>query len=207
MSSVPPRKGPPPRLPGQGRAKPRSVYVRRQIIGLAIVALLIWGVVAGIGAVVGWVGGLFGAGPAQTAAPSGECAAGKVVVEAFVGDANATPNESFSMSENPYVWLSLTNIGTTACNFSAGPDVQFFTIKSGSDLIWQSSDCDRVGLQSQQVTLQPNVALTTAPSEWLRVRSSTKGCGAGQLLVDAGAYNLTATVNGVLSQPNQFLLK
>jgi hypothetical protein len=176
-------------------------------MGLAIVGLLIWGVIAGVGAVVNWVGGFFGAGPSQTAAPSGECAAGKVVVEAYVGDAAGTPNESFAMSENPYVWLSLTNIGTTACTFSAGPDVQFFTIKSGSDLIWQSSDCDRVGLPSQEVTLQPNVALKTTPSEWLRVRSSSKGCGAGQMIVDAGAYNLTATVNGVISQPNQFLLK
>ena len=84
---------------------------------------------------------------------------------------------------------------------------QFFTIKSGPDMIWQSSDCDRAGLPSQTVTLQPNTPVTSSPSEWLRVRSSSKGCGAGQLIVDAGAYNLTATVNGVLSQPNQFLLK
>jgi hypothetical protein len=207
MSSVPPRKGPPPRQSRPGQAKPRSVYLRRQIMGLAILALLVWGVIAGVGAVVGWVGGFFGAGPSQTAAPSGECAAGKVVVEAYVGDATGTPTESFAMSETPYIWLSLTNIGTTACTFNAGPDVQFFTIKSGPDLIWQSSDCDRVGLPSQEVTLQPNTVVKTTPSEWMRVRSSSAGCGAGQMIVDAGAYNLTATVNGVISQPNQFLLK
>ena len=207
MSSVPPRKGPPPRQSQPGQAKPRSVYLRRQITGLAIVALLIWGVIAGVGAVVGWVGSLFGASPTQTSATSGECAAGKVVVDAFVGDAAGTASESFAMSENPYLWLSITNIGTTACTFNAGPDVQFFTIKSGPDMIWQSSDCDRAGLPSQTVTLQPNTPVTSSPSEWLRVRSSSKGCGAGQLIVDAGAYNLTATVNGVLSQPNQFLLK
>jgi len=176
-------------------------------MGLVLVGLLLWGVIAGVGAIVNWVGGFFGAGPVQTAAPSGECAAGKVVVEAYVGDATGTPTESFAMSVNPFVWLSLTNVGTTACTFSAGPDVQFFTIKSGTDTIWQSRDCDRTGLASQTVTLQPKVALKTAPSEWMRVRSSVKGCGAGQMIVDAGAYNLTATVNGVISQPNQFLLK
>ena len=202
MSSVPPRKGPPPRAP-----KNRSVYLRRQIVGLAVVALLLWGVIAGVGAIVNWVGGLFGATPIQPIGTLSECAAGKVAVEAFVGDAAGTASESFAMSENPYLWLSITNIGTTACTFNAGPDVQFFTIKSGPDMIWQSSDCDRAGLPSQTVTLQPNTPVTSSPSEWLRVRSSSKGCGAGQLIVDAGAYNLTATVNGVLSQPNQFLLK
>jgi hypothetical protein len=202
MSSVPPRKGPPPRAP-----RNRSVYRRRQIVGLAVVALLIWGIVSGVGAIVNWVGGLFGATPIQSIGTVSECAAGKVSVEAFVGDAAGTASESFAMGENPYLWLSITNIGTTPCSFSAGPDVQFFTIKSGVDLIWQSSDCDRLGLQSQTVTLQPGEPVKSTPSEWVRVRSSTNGCGAGQVIVDAGAYNITAKVNGVLSQPNQFLLK
>jgi hypothetical protein len=57
------------------------------------------------------------------------------------------------------------------------------------------------------VTLQPGEPVKSTPSEWVRVRSSTNGCGAGQVIVDAGAYNITAKVNGVLSQPNQFLLK
>jgi len=57
------------------------------------------------------------------------------------------------------------------------------------------------------VTLKPGEPVKSTPSEWVRVRSSTNGCGAGQVIVDAGAYNITAKVNGVLSQPNQFLLK
>ena len=44
------------------------------------------------------------------------------------------------------------------------------------------------------------------PSAWYRVRSSSTGCGADQTPVDAGAYTLVATVNGVISDTNQFLI-
>jgi hypothetical protein len=110
------------------------------------------------------------------------------------------------MGDNPYLWFRLTNSGPVACSFNAGPAVQFFTIKSGNDQIWTSRECDRTGLQNQDVTLEPGKPVESPTNSWLRVRSSNSGCGADQAPVDAGAYNLTVEVNGVLSQPNQFLL-
>jgi hypothetical protein len=187
-----------------------EVYRRRRIIVLAIVALLLWGVIAGVSAVVGWVGSIFNptpsSSPSQTVAEGQPCATGDVQIVANVGNADGGDIESFATGQNPYLWFKITNIGTVSCTFDAGPAVQFFEIKSGSDLIWDSHNCDRTGLQSQVLTLKPGEPQASPPVAWLRVRSSSSGCGEGQTPVDPGAYTLVAEVNGVLSDKNQFLL-
>ena len=90
--------------------------------------------------------------------------------------------------------------------FWGGPAVQFYTIKSGSDLVWDSHNCSRADLQSQVLTLEPGTPVESPPSPWLRVRSSSSGCGLEQTPVGAGAYTLVASVNGVISDTNQFLI-
>ena len=187
-----------------------EIYRRRRIVVLVIVALLLWGVIAGVSAVVGWVGSIFNptpsASPSQTVAEGQPCASGDVQIVANVGNADGGDIESFATGQNPYLWFKITNIGTVSCTFDAGPAVQFFEIKSGSDLIWDSHNCDRSGLQSQVLTLNPGEPQASPPVAWLRVRSSSSGCGEGQTPVDPGAYTLVAEVNGVLSDKNQFLL-
>ena len=183
-----------------------SVYRNRRIAALIIVALLLWGIVSGVMWVVGAIGSMFAPATAPTISAGQPCASGDVVVEAIVGSSDKVASESFAMGSNPFLWYQLTNIGSVDCTFNAGAAVQFYTIKSGNDLIWTSRECDRTGLTDAIVTLKPNVPLSSSPSAWLRVRSSSSGCGADQSPVDAGAYNLTVEVGGVLSQTNQFLL-
>lgn len=187
-----------------------GVYRRRRIILLVLVALILWGLISGVMAFVGmvssWFGGTPSASPSQTVATGQPCAVGDVRVDAMVGNADGTEAESFATGKNPNIWFKLTNIGSVSCTFEAGPAVQFFTIKSGSDLIWDSHNCDRTGLQTSTVTLEPGVPLESPPSAWYRVRSSANGCGADQTPVDAGAYTLVASVNGVISETNQFLI-
>ncbi len=197
---------PAPQRPGQ--PLPPHIYRRRRIVALVLAALVIWGLIWAVTSVVSFVGGIFNPQPsaAPTQAAGQPCAAGSVVAEAMVGNADGTEAESFTASNHPYIWLKITNTSSVACTFNAGPAVQFFTIKSGNDLIWDSHNCDRAGLQDQNVTLEPNVPQSTSPSEWLEVRSSSSGCGSDQAPVSTGAYNLTVTVNGVISGANQFLI-
>jgi hypothetical protein len=103
--------------------------------------------------------------------------------------------------------FTIKNVGTVTCTFNAGPAVQFFTIRSGNDLIWSSKDCLRKGLEDNFVSLEPGQSQVRNPTPWDRVRSSSTGCNAeSEIPVAPGAYNLTAEVNGVLSDGNQFLL-
>ncbi|MEY4647718.1 MAG: hypothetical protein RL009_134 [Actinomycetota bacterium] len=187
-----------------------QIYRRRRIVVLVIVGLLLWGIIAGVSAVFGWVGSMLNptpsASPSQTVTEGQPCASGDVQVVANVGNAEGGDIEAFATGQNPYLWFKITNIGTVSCTFDAGPAVQFFEIKSGNDLIWDSHNCDRTGLDSQVLTLEPGAPQASPPVAWLRVRSSSTGCGVGQEPVNPGAYTLVAEVNGVLSDKNQFLL-
>ena len=178
------------------------VFFFRRVFVLGILALLIWGVVA----LFGLVGGLFNHKPSNTLTAGTECAPGTVAVNAVIGD-GTTEQLSFAKGVNPYLWFTLTNTGTVACKFNGGPRVTFFTIKSGTEQIWSSRECNRAGLVDKWVTLQPNQSLTWTANDWLRVHSSSSGCGEGQTPVLPGAYALTAEVNGVISgNYEQFLL-
>lgn len=189
----------------------RKVIRRRRIVALVLlvsfVALVVWAVTAVVNLVAGWLGLTPTGSPAPTNAVGQVCASGDVSVEAHVGDINRTEKEAFAIGENPYLWFTVTNVGQVACTFDVGAAVQFYTIKSGTDMIWTSRECDRAGLTNQVISLEPNVAQNSVPSAWLKVRSSATGCGADQTAVDAGAYNVSVEVNGVLSQSNQFLLQ
>jgi hypothetical protein len=187
-----------------------GVYRRRRIVLFLAAALCIWGVVSGVNAltamVSSWFGGTPSASPSQTISEGQPCGVGDVRVDAMVGNADGSEAESFATGKNPNLWFRLTNLGEVACTFDAGPAVQFFTIKSGNDLVWDSHECDRAGLESQMATLQPGTSVDSPPSPWFRVRSSSTGCGVDQTPVDAGAYTLVANVNGVISDTNQFLI-
>jgi len=174
------------------RATQAQIYRRRRIILLAFVALigyLIYLAVAAIGAMFT---------PKPVVATSSNCKPGVVSVTAFAGD-GTDHLTVFDAKTNPLVWFSVVNTGKKACTFNVGPAVQFFTIKSGDQLIWTSKQCNRVGLTDQQMVLQPNKAKLSPPSEWLRVYSSGGGCGKGQAPALPGSYTLSVEVNKVMS--------
>lgn len=179
-------------------------FLIRRLIALGLLVAIIWGVIAGVGALIGFVGSLFS--PSTTITAGAPCAPGTVSVTAIVGDA-AGEKLSFESAERPQLWFRITNNGTVACKFNAGARVQFFKITSGDELIWTSRDCPRAGLDDLEVTLKPGESKESGKNDWYRVRSSSSGCGDGQVPVDAGAYKLYAEVNGVLSDNlEQFLL-
>lgn len=179
-------------------------FLIRRIIVLGLLVAIIWGVVAGVGALFGAIGNFFN--PATTITAGAPCAPGTVSVTAIVGDA-AGEKLSFEGSERPQLWFRITNNGKVACKFNAGARVQFYKITSGEDAIWTSRDCPRAGLGDMEVLLKAGESKESGKNEWYRVRSSSSGCGDGQIPVDAGAYKLYVEVNGVLSDNlEQFLL-
>ncbi len=192
----------------------KSVYLRRRIIALVVLAALVaivWSLVAGA---VSLVQGIFGgntdtANPISGSSAVAACAPGSISIEAIVADANGNPQSSFDSGINPFFGYKITNTGSKDCTFDVGAKSTYFRVTSGSETIWTSENCDRTGLLADPITLKPNEPLTSAMSDWYRVKSSSTGCGADQTPVTAGgaSYHLSVEVGGAVSkETSQFVL-
>jgi hypothetical protein len=198
------------------RREPRSVYARRRlwvlcgfVAVIAILALVIWK-----------PGSTSGAAPqetpaARTSTPSAtatatptpgavaDCAEGDVSVEAL------TDKGTYGADELPQLSLQVTNTSDAACSINAGTAAQVFTVKSGDDVYWTSTDC-QVEPADAIVTLEAGqVVASTAPLAWDRTRSTPSTCeGERPAAPAAGAsYHLTTSVGGFASEKSkQFIL-
>lgn len=143
--------------------------------------------------------------PAASAAPVVEgapCDPALVAVTA-IGDRN-----SYAAGELPQLSFSITNTGSVSCTFNVGTTQQVFRITSGSDVYWASTDCLTEPVDSE-VTLEPNLSITSTPLGWDRTRSSVDTCGTDRPSVPAGGatYNLDVAVGAVeAATPFSFLL-
>lgn len=169
-----------------------QVIRRRRIFGLVVLALMVWGIWAGVSALASlFTGGL-------KAASVSACSPGTVSVTAYAGDGEKH-QDVFDANTKPYIWFSLVNNGKVDCTFNAGPAVQFFRIKNAEQVIWTSEQCDRTGLKDAEVVLKPLQPVTSPPGQWFKVYSSGGGCGEGQAPALPGSYSLSAEVNKVVS--------
>jgi hypothetical protein len=140
---------------------------------------------------------------AVAADPETPCAPGVVTVAAI------TDAGDYIAGQQPLLSLSVTNTGTTACTFAVGADVQKYTITSGTEQIWTSTDCQAAATPESRV-LEPGVALATTPFAWDRTRSDPAACESTERAPVTGggaSYHLAVTINGVESaETKQFLL-
>jgi hypothetical protein len=137
-----------------------------------------------------------------TTAKASVCASDVIEVEAIT-DAN-----SYAAGVQPRLSFSITNTSPTACTFDVGTAKQVFTITSGTQRYWTSTDC-QTDPKSLVVLLEPGTTLTSSSIPWDRTVSSPSTCTAQRAAVPAGgaAYHLSVTVDGVPSQGyKQFLL-
>jgi hypothetical protein len=145
------------------------------------------------------------AAPDAAAGPTGTaCDPAVVTVEAI------TDQSAYDPGDNPELALSVTNTGTVACDLNAGTSTQVFTITSGADVYWTSTDC-QTDPADAEVTLEPGVAVSTkTPVVWDRTRSSPETCEITDREAVPGegaSYYLTVSVGGIESAtPTQFLL-
>jgi hypothetical protein len=121
-----------------------------------------------------------------------------------------TDKDSYSAGQLPLLSIAITNTGSSACTVNAGTGQQAFTITSGSDVYWQSTDC-QTDRSDALVLLQPGKTISSqTPITWDRTRSSPSTCQAQRPQVPAGgaSYHLKTAVGGVQStNTKQFILK
>ncbi len=142
--------------------------------------------------------------PSEPAAVDGAaCTERQITVEA------TTDKAVYAAGEQPKLSVTITNSGPNACAINVGTAAQVFTVTSGTEVYWTSTDC-QVDPVDAQVTLAPNTPVSsTAPIVWDRTRSSADTCDATRPPVPAGgaSYHLGVTVAGFESaETRQFLL-
>ncbi|ALS57501.1 hypothetical protein C5C66_10180 [Rathayibacter toxicus] len=197
------------------RRLPARVYRRRRAVVLLVVLVL---VVAVVLVLRPWAGGADGSTEGVSSAPFAvptptptgaasaapvDCSATSVVVTAV------TDATSYGPDQNPRLSLSLANVSNTACVINAGTSQQVFTITSGSDRVWISTDCQSKPADLK-VLLQAGQSVTGGSISWDRTRSSPETCSGGRAAVAAGGagYQLSVSVAGLSSRsPAQFTLK
>jgi len=154
------------------------------------------------------------AGPdpsATTPAPTSTADAGPVPCTASEVQVTAvTDHDSYSADESPQLSISLTNRSSKDCTMNVGTTTQSFTITSGSDTWWRSTDCQQTPSDAVQ-TIKAGATITSStPVVWDRTRSSVDTCAATDRQRAPGggaAYRLTVSIGGFQStNPMQFLL-
>lgn len=122
------------------------------------------------------------------------CAPHAVLVEPV---ANATSYRSDAL---PQLSIRLTNIGPVDCTLNVGTTTQVFTITSGSDVWWRSTDCQSEP-SDMIVTLAAGQTVTTAePVEWNRTRSAVDTCDQDnrpRAPSGGASYHLSVEIGGV----------
>ena len=131
------------------------------------------------------------------------CVADDIRVDAVT---NAT---SYAAGEQPQLSLSVTNTGTAPCTMNAGTSQQVFTVLSGDEVYWTSTDC-QTSPSDQDVLLEPGKTVSSNPPiTWDRTRSAPDTCGATRDPVPAAgaSYHLKTSIGGFESKDSaQFLL-
>ncbi|RWZ50838.1 hypothetical protein ELQ90_08340 [Labedella phragmitis] len=132
-----------------------------------------------------------------------QCTAETVAVEAH------TDKSTYQVGELPQLSLSLTNTGDVACTIDVGTSQQVFTVTSGQDTYWTSTDC-QVEPTNAIMLLEPRKTITSNPAiSWDRTRSTADTCDDERPGVPAGgaSYHLSTSVAGIASAESaQFLL-
>lgn len=151
------------------------------------------------------------AGEAPTDGPSIEQSPGPVACEARdVEVAAVTDADSYQPGVLPNLSISLTNRGAEDCTIDVGSTTQVFTVSSGADVWWRSTDC-QVNPSSMIATLAAGATVTSkVPVVWDRTRSSVETCAQENRPRAPGggaSYHVSVEIGGFAgTTTTQFLL-
>ncbi|WP_244632144.1 hypothetical protein [Microbacterium sp. Se63.02b] len=113
-----------------------------------------------------------------------------------------TDAETYAAGVMPKLSISLTNKGTKDCTIDVGSTTQVFTVSSGSDVWWRSTDCQE-NPSSMVATLAAGTTVTSKdPVTWDRTRSSVETCAQEnrQRAPGGGAsYHVEVSIGGFTS--------
>lgn len=131
----------------------------------------------------------------QTPAGPAECTPADITVDAL------TDKGEYPQGENPQLSIRLTNTSASPCTMNVGTSAQSFTVTSGSDVWWRSTDCQSEP-SDMEVTLAAGQEVTSsAPLTWDRTRSSVESCGGERPFAPGGGatYHLSVSIGGIPS--------
>lgn len=134
----------------------------------------------------------------------GPCVDGNIQVVAV------TDATSYRSGVLPKLSIELSNTGSVACTMNVGSSQQSFTITSGRDVWWRSTDCQSESSE-MIVTLEAGQKVSTqTPIEWRRERSSVSTCESDSRPRAPGggaSYHLAVSIGGFDSaRTKQFFL-
>ncbi|MFJ4159172.1 hypothetical protein [Microbacterium testaceum] len=136
------------------------------------------------------------ASPTPTA-PAGpvECTASDITVAAL------SDKSEYGQGENPQLSIKLTNTSATPCTMNVGTSAQSFTVTSGSDVWWRSTDCQAEPSDMEVTLAAGQVVTSSAPLTWDRTRSSVNSCGGERPYAPGGGatYHLSVSIGGIPS--------
>lgn len=142
------------------------------------------------------------AGAAETVIPTEPTAAdGDACMQEQVRVEAVTDKTVYEAGEQPQLSVTITNTGDNVCVLNAGTNAQVFTITSGAEQYWISTDC-QVDPIDAEVSLTPNTPVSSSvPIVWDRTRSSVDSCEGPREAVPAegASYHLAVTVDGFAS--------
>jgi hypothetical protein len=197
--------------------QPPSVYWRRRLLLLAVLVAVVVVVVLiivrpGSGGTKTPAGGQTN-GQSGSPSPTFSGAGGSAATcdPSVISLTAVTDAASYAAGAQPQLSMTIANNGASACTIDVGTDAQSYTITSGSDTIWSSTDCQTDKAALKQV-LEPGVAkaLSTTPFAWDRTRSSTTTCNGTRPAVTAGgaSYHLNVKLGTITAKGSkQFVLQ
>ena len=120
------------------------------------------------------------------------CPAGELAVTPLID------RDSYAAGELPMLSLRVENTGAKKCEAQLGTAGMSFTITSGSDQVWRSTDC-QINADTRAVILEPGKPLETEPLQWDRTRSSPETCDTARdpVTADGATYPLQVAAAGV----------
>ena len=119
-----------------------------------------------------------------------------------------TDQPGYGEGEQPQLSLTVENIGAAPCVADLGTAGITYTITSGEDEVWRSTDC-QTEPTSMPIILDEGKPETVEGLAWVRERSDPETCDIAREQVAAGgaSYHLSASAAGISStQTAQFIL-
>src|SRR4051794_36114098 len=131
------------------------------------------------------------------------CRSGDILVEAV------TDKSSYASGQNPLLSIRLTNNGETDCSLNVGTTTQVFTISSGTDTWWRSTDCQSEPSDMVVLLAAGQTVSSAAPLTWDRTRSSVSTCADPNRPRAPGGgatYHLDVEIGGISSTQSAEML-
>ena len=120
-----------------------------------------------------------------------------------------TDQPTYASGQNPQLSIQLTNSGATDCTLNVGTSAQVFTITSGSDVWWKSTDCQSEPSDMVVLLAAGQTVASAAPLTWDRTRSAVGTCAdADRPRAPGGgsSYHLAVEIGGIASTDSAQLL-